>query len=326
MAFEIKDLTGIGEPLTKLMDVASKGLGILWKPRAIRQEADAKAYEIQTIAKAEANAEIIKRDVERNAAMSRIQEFSALNPELAERARQRLLLREIEGQKNLESVVEQAYAALPMAVSNAPVDETWRRKFFQEAENICEEDMQKLWGEILAGEVSSPGSYSLRTLSVLRGLSAHEAEKFRVACSLAMSDGSIALPGHDLNSALIPFGISYGDVILLRDAGLVTNGDGLSKTYKATVAGSPDLPSFTFLSNNGVTIQLNIPPLGQVQYPILIFTAAGRELQRLISVTASEEYLRALGDFWRTMFINAKRSTEVKQSEGVVAQVFDQDL
>jgi hypothetical protein len=125
---------------------------------------------------------------------------------------------------------------------------------------------------------------------------------------------------------LIPFGISYGDVILFRDAGLVTNGDGLHRTHKASVVSSPDLPYPAFLSNNGVTIQVNIPPLGQVQYPVLIFTAAGRELQRLMSVTPNEEYLRALGDFWRTMSNNAKRSTEIKQSEGVVAQVFDQDL
>ena len=233
MSFEIKDLTGLGEPLTKFMDVASKGLGVLWRPRAIRHEADAKAYAIEAIAQAEAKAEVVKSDIRRSAAMSRIQELSATEPELAERARQRLLLRELEGQQNLEAVVEQAYAVLPKEVSQDPIDETWRRKFFQEAENICDADMQLLWGKILAGEVGMPGSFSLRTLSVLRELSAHEAEIFRTACSLAMSDGSIAVPGPDLNSALMTFGVSYGNLMHLRDSGLLSSGDTLIRTLKS---------------------------------------------------------------------------------------------
>lgn len=326
MTFEMKDLTGLGEPLTKLMEVASAGLGSLWRPRAIRREADAKAYEIQVIAKAEAEADVIKRDIALAASLARVSDISNTSPDLAERARQRLLLREVEGQQNLESVVEHAYAALPPTVSKDPIDETWRRKFFQEAESICDEDMQLLWGKILAGEISSPGSFSLRTLSVLRELSAQEAEMFRSACSIAMSDGLIAIPGDDLNSALIPFGINYGNLMSMRDAGLLTSGDTLNRTHKSSLFVGPELPTFTFLSNNGVSIQLNIPPAGQVQYPVVVFTSAGRELQRLMRNEPNETYLRALGDFWRSRSISAKRSTEVKQGEGVVAQVFEQDL
>ncbi|WP_161631549.1 DUF2806 domain-containing protein [Rhodoferax saidenbachensis] len=324
--FEIKDLTGLGKPLTKLMDVASKGLGVLWRPQAIRREADARAYEIQTIAKAQANAEVTRRNIDIDASLSRIQEISTVNPELAERARQRLLIREVEGQKNLEAVVEQAYVALPLSVSEAPVNETWRRKFFQEAENVCDEDMQLLWGKILAGEVSSPGTYSLRTLSVLRELSAHEAETFRTACSIAMSDGSIAIPGDDLNSALVPFGIAYGDLIRLRDAGLMTSGDSLKRTYKSPSLDDSDGPKFAFLSNNGISIQLSVPPGGLIQFPTVLFTSVGRELQRLMSISPNQAYFSALGNFWRIRSINAKRSSELTQSEGVVAQTFEQDL
>lgn len=46
---EIKDLAGISKPLTKLIDVCSKGLGHISEPYLIRKRAEAKAYEIETI-------------------------------------------------------------------------------------------------------------------------------------------------------------------------------------------------------------------------------------------------------------------------------------
>ncbi|UUW11213.1 hypothetical protein NLG42_10480 [Flavobacterium plurextorum] len=41
-----------GKPIEKLIDVISEGIGVLYKPRAIRKEADAEAYKIIAIKKA----------------------------------------------------------------------------------------------------------------------------------------------------------------------------------------------------------------------------------------------------------------------------------
>ena len=49
---EIKDLTGLSEPLKKLIEVASQGIGALSKPYLIKKTADAKDYEIKVIAEA----------------------------------------------------------------------------------------------------------------------------------------------------------------------------------------------------------------------------------------------------------------------------------
>lgn len=38
-----------GKPFEKLIEVISNGIGTLYKPRSIRKEADAKAYEIGII-------------------------------------------------------------------------------------------------------------------------------------------------------------------------------------------------------------------------------------------------------------------------------------
>jgi len=52
----------------------------------------------------------------------------------------------------------------------------WFVRFFEDAGNISDEKMQEIWAKVLAGEIKQPGSFSLRTLEVLRNLSSDEAE------------------------------------------------------------------------------------------------------------------------------------------------------
>ena len=63
-----------------------------------------------------------------------------------------------------------------MECSDEPVDEDWISWFFSFAENVTSEHMQRLWGKILAGEVKSPGSFSLRALELIKTISKDEAE------------------------------------------------------------------------------------------------------------------------------------------------------
>lgn len=326
MSLEVKDLAGLSQPMTKLIEVVSSAVGTYYRPKAIKNEADARAYEIEAIAKAEAEASEQARDIEFEATRNRVESLIRSNPELAGRARQRLLAREIEGQLNIEAIAEQALHALPQQVSPEPVSQDWRRKFFLEAENVCEADMQILWGKVLAGEVTSPGTFGFRTLDTLRQLSRHEAEVFRKACGIAMSDGWIAIPGIDINTVLTPFGLTYGDILTLRDAGLVLPGDQLSKNFRPGQSIPEPEKCKSVLSNNRVLIEISGAALANLQIQALIFTQAGREIQRLIETQENPDYLKALGAFLRQRSVNAKRGIPIPQSDGVSLILFDQDL
>jgi len=324
---EIKDLAGLSQPLSKLVEVVSSAIGTIYRPKSIRREAEARAYEVKALAKAQAEAVVQTQAIELQAKQDRIATLSAQNPELAERARQRLLAREIEGQVNVENVVEHAVAALPPAVSDEPVSSDWRRKFFQEAENICEVDMQALWGKVLAGEIAQPGTFGLRTLETLKQLSRAEAELFRQICGLAMTGGTVFLPGHDINTALKPFGFSFDAILQLRDAGLLLHGDGLHQSFPLPTDIPPRPEGHkVVLVNNGRFVQISGPALAGIQLPVLIFTQAGRELQTLIEAAPNEEYLSALGTGMRQHGVAAKRATFVPQSETASLIVFEQDL
>jgi len=154
------NLDKLSEPLTKLVDVTAAGIGTLYRPfGTVRQaKADARAK----IISAEADAKVLT---------------------LEHRAKFRLEYRESLRQQNIEMVVSKAAAVMPDKVSKDSVDKDWILQFFGHAQDVCDEDMQTLWGKILAGETSKPRSYSKRTLQFLKTLDKWEAEMFSSYCS-----------------------------------------------------------------------------------------------------------------------------------------------
>ena len=79
---------------------------------------------------------------------------------------------------NVVTIVAEAADQLPPEVSDEPLDSDWIARFFSHAQDVSMEEMQKLWGKVLAGEVQMPGRFSLRTLDVLRNLTTSEAKQF----------------------------------------------------------------------------------------------------------------------------------------------------
>ncbi|PHX06126.1 hypothetical protein VSPL_25870 [Vibrio splendidus] len=61
-------------------------------------------------------------------------------------------------------------------VSEENVEDDWLFNWQEYAGRVSSEDLQQLWGKILAGEIRKPGSYSYRTLDFLKTLSKSDAE------------------------------------------------------------------------------------------------------------------------------------------------------
>ena len=132
----------------------------------MRKEADAKSYEIGIIESAKTKA---------------IAEGKESEAETYIRIQERLLFKEIDRQNNLDNVIEIAAEQLGQekSINEEPVDKDWSKRFFNIVEDISDEEMQTVWGRILAGEIKSPKSYSMRTLELLKNLSKEEAEAGR---------------------------------------------------------------------------------------------------------------------------------------------------
>jgi len=317
---DIQDLAGVSEPTKKLIKVISDGIGSVFRPRSMRNEADAKAYEIRVIAAAEADATVIRASGQVLADLERIKTLANENADIIDRAKIRLLSREIEGQKNVEAIAEHALQSLADTMSDQPVSNDWRRKFFLEAENVCDEDLQFLWGKVLAGEVVAPGSYSLRTLEILKHLSKQEAELFHIACSLAFRDGWIMKPNNDAHITLGTYGLNYPNILSLRDAGLLHEGDSLNWEYP-NLEKTPNIQ----VMNNGLRMQISGTLPQTLKFPAIPFTRAGKELQNLIENNLCMPYLQSAATYLRQIGLTVKKET-VLQNGSTTIYSYDEDL
>jgi len=161
----LANLGKLSEPLTKLVEAVSAGVGSLYEPIGIVRKAKADARAAVILAKSQGEVATIQQ-----------------------RVAARLEHREGMRQENLEKITAIAASELPRSVSSEPVDLDWTIQFLDHAQDVNDEQMQSLWGRILAGEVANPGTYAKRTLAFLRSLEKWEAEGFTEFCSLALED------------------------------------------------------------------------------------------------------------------------------------------
>ncbi|HAS8313071.1 TPA: DUF2806 domain-containing protein [Vibrio vulnificus] len=117
----INNIDKLSEPVTKLIEVTSAGIGKLYHPLGIVRQAKADAKAKIIIAKADA-------------------EIAELNKRANERVEHREMLR----QNNIENVVSIAANEMPTEVSENPVDVDWTLQFFDAAQDVCDNDMQLL--------------------------------------------------------------------------------------------------------------------------------------------------------------------------------------
>ena len=92
---------------------------------------------------------------------------------------QRIEYQERKRQANISSVVREAARELgEKEVPQHEPDHDWVARFFSDVQDVSSEDMRRIWARVLAGQVETPGTTSVRTLATLRNLSSSEAKAF----------------------------------------------------------------------------------------------------------------------------------------------------
>ena len=104
---------------------------------------------------------------------------------LAQRAERRLQMQRERQQHNLERVMALALEYCPEHVSAQDIDPDWFQQFCELILDISNHSMQQLWAKILAGEIASPGKFSLKTLHTLKRMSYKEAMALQQAANLS---------------------------------------------------------------------------------------------------------------------------------------------
>ena len=280
-----------GKPLEKLIDVVSNAVGDLLKPWQIVREAKAQAKSESIIAIEQAKTKaIIEGDAEKAQYLDTINE--------------RLIKKEKRRQKNIEEVVSTAGKILEAEkdVSNEPVNPDWVTRFFDIVQDVSDNEMRILWGQILAGEIKQPKSYSLRTLETLRNMTKDEAELFqKVAQFVLIQRDAFILSSEDI---LNKFGITYSDISKLIEIGLIQPGDFVTKNYSSQQTRET---SIGIVYDDIVLIVALQANAKKVSIPIRLLTIPGKELVKLIKIYPNIEYIKELA-------ITIKKNTNAKVS------------
>lgn len=272
------DLKDWSKPASKLIDAVRSATGVRYEPARIRRKA-----------RAEADARIIlaKADIQVS--------------EIAQRAAQRLIHREVRRQENIEAVVDSAMNQLPDSVAPEPVDDDWLAGFFDHCQDVSGEQLQQLWGKLLAGEVASPGSFSLRTLNLVKVLTASDAKRFTTLCRFVwQGPAHPLLPRTDKTDEFLESaGLYYITLSHLRTIGLIQVGT----TTHYRVHGGQSSPFF-YCGREHI---LSIPQeAGERRIRVDLLSDIGAELASVVSVEPFEAYRAAIVAEWRKMFIDVK--------------------
>lgn len=294
----IKDLTGVGKPLKKLIEVVSQGVGALSRPYLIRKTADAKAYEIRVISKAiKDNQQDLKQIGFTEDKLSLLSiDGNALQKEISieERTQNRLGYKEQKRQKNIENITQKAASNLKgeTTVSDEPVHEDWTTRFFDYAEDISNDEMQELWGRILAGEIKRPKSYSLRTLDIIRNLSEGEAKVFTKFASLAINSDRLSFILNSENEKLLEekYQLFFTDILLLEELGFIKANALAFKIHKTENRKRQTV----FVVGNKIVFFEKLENKPEQPLQVLVFTKIGQELLKLVKAIPELDYIQFL--------------------------------
>ena len=315
----LNDILGFGKvmPIDKLIDIVSNSVGKISKSYFDKKDVDTKAYEIEKLAEARAKEmKIISAAVNENyqltggieyieekiaicspkEPLTEKQQAFLINASLKERMQERTNFQEAKKQLNIENVT--AFAAEELRneppITDEPLDEDWTTRFFRFIEDVSNEEMQALWGKILAGEIKQPKSYSLRTLELIRNLCQNDADVFMKVAKFAIkSDKSYYLyKGNNEDKLKSEFDINYKDMALLTEIGLIQPGTFVHQQFLQQPTDSERI----LIAGNVILfikIKANTPT---IMMPVNVFSNAGNELMKLINPAPPMNYLSYLAN------------------------------
>ncbi|MCY0967905.1 DUF2806 domain-containing protein [Chryseobacterium wangxinyae] len=199
------------------------------------------------------------------------------------------------------------------------ISEEWLNEFEQNAQTKSSDEMRLIFSRLLAGEISQPGSFSIRTIKTLSEFDQNIALKFRNLCSLCITikDNEKVIAGNipyfdSLDTylkTLSRYEISYEDLILLNEAGMITADFHTKISYGSSVINSVEKLPVRFFYNNKRYLLEPIAKNGSYDDDILnllgiSLTSSGKELYNLVDIVENFDFSKDLNYYMNSKGLN----------------------
>ena len=226
---------------------------------------------------------------------------------LAQRAALHYADKIIGEQENVEAITKLALEDLRKA--ERPEKETealsddWINNFRNEAAKKSEEYMRAAFAKVLSGEIQKPGSYSLKSVRILAELDGHTASIFITLCSMALcvprvNDARvIAVAGIPGKNGLAKFGLSFGQLNILEEFGLIISDYNSHMPY-TQFANADSIEPMRYAGKD-VTLRMAQENSGNGGLQGVALSRVGYELMNVINITENAQYTIALTEHLR---------------------------
>jgi hypothetical protein len=157
-----------------------------------------------------------------------------VDPEYIKAVAHKFTQKVVREQINLDKTTAAAYEDLKTSPSStepvADISEDFLNAFEREASQMSSEQMQRLFGKILAREIRRPSAFSIRTVKLVAQLDNSAAAGFRRLCSLVSSLQSpphivdarvVSLGANASSNGLQQYGLSFDQLNVLQEYGLI---------------------------------------------------------------------------------------------------------
>lgn len=250
--------------LDKLVETVANATGLTALGTIINAHGEAKAQSILAKKKAELDAEV-----------------EILRMQGEKKVAQYVMARNNQRMENVSEILAKAEQQFTPneEVSSEPVDKDWMNRFLDIAETISDNEMRELWARTLSGEVKKPGTYSLRTLDVLRNITKKEAELIVKASPYLLFDFGLL--------CIESFALNLSDKISLNDMGIVCGED---LVRKCPVGENPGI----ILLNRDSLLRIYAPKSIIIEVKSIKLTTAGREIMNMIQVQNNQKFISLL--------------------------------
>ena len=304
-----------GEKLViKLWDtLADKGIGSLLRPWQIRREGratvDVRREELLALAQAEIDAEAIRSGnkillangdlVDRLALPAPSETLAASDaavplslPFVFEIANQNAKAEAVRQEVSVAKAVLYAEKELQSDTAIPPQEkpeDDWLLRWRECAAGVSSDELQQIWGKVLAGEVKSPGRFSLRTLEFLRNLSQADAQAIERISPFVFAD--VIYRGDD--SILEAEGIKFSELLAMQELGVLAGVDGLGLqvTWNSGIAGSFQKA----LTCHGALLLVTAPDATKaIDLKVCTLTAIGKQVLRLGNFSPNANMLESV--------------------------------
>ncbi len=257
---------------------------------------------------------------------TQIDQQMKVDPEYARRAVKKYGQKILREQVNLDEISAIAANELNKAKSESSTDQStnaesteeqtinddWLNSFEEEARQKSTEDMQLLFGRILAGEIRKPGTYSIRAVKVLGELDQNVAILFKKLCSVCvvfetLTSGSVldvrapSLGGDPGQNALIKYGLGFSELNILNEYGLIIPS---YNSWRGSNFFTQEEITFLFplwhQKQRWILITLPGWDKNQNQFKLsgVALSQAGRELFSIVDQDPMEQYTEELKKFF----------------------------